>query len=317
MKKLLILALVLLFVLAACASPTPSPTTEPPADTDTEAATEADTEAAGNVHEGNFYRITLPEGWDGGFDMFSTGDGVMLTVFLHGEDGKIDNFDELDEDALAETFYIEDTEGVSFDSAKVGGYDAYKLSGSSVDGPFVFYLVDATHNTVMVQYVTNTEIDADVIAAIESMEIFELQAGDNGANGGWEDPAGNPDPEMEALMDQLLDGIDEVPISFSYELTPDNINRFMFIDYIPGSRGVASLAQIDVFPHMVSLLELPEGADVAAIAAEIEANADPGQWICVGAEKLGVFVAGRYIVMAMSYEAVVDGVEARIGSVLS
>ena len=126
---------------------------------------------------------------------------------------------------------------------------------------------------------------------------------------------GNPDPELVALIGQLYEGI-EVPMSENFELTAENFTSFLFIDPIEGARGVKSQAAISVIPHAVVLVELPEGVNAAIVAAQIEQAADPAKWICVHAEKLGVFYSGRFVVMAMSFEAVVDGIEANYRTVL-
>jgi len=131
-----------------------------------------------------------------------------------------------------------------------------------------------------------------------------------------EDILGNPDPALVALVDQLYDGIPDVPMTESWELTPANAQSMIFIDFVEGSKGVISQAMINVIPHALVLLELPEGADTAAVAAQIEANADPNKWICTAAEKLGVFTSGRYIVMVMSDAATVDAIEAKVPAVL-
>ncbi|MCL2752823.1 MAG: hypothetical protein FWE44_01585 [Defluviitaleaceae bacterium] len=140
-----------------------------------------------------------------------------------------------------------------------------------------------------------------------------VDGNDNGEwnPGDWVDPRGNPDPELAALMDRLYEGV-EVPMVETWELTSDNFYNVLFIDYIEGSRGVMSQAMINVIPHAVVLLEVPEGMDVEYIAAQIEANADPARWICVNAEKMDVFVNGQFIVMAMATEAEVDGIGANV-----
>ena len=131
-----------------------------------------------------------------------------------------------------------------------------------------------------------------------------------------EDLLGNPDPALVGLIDQLYDGIPDVPMTESWELTPENAPSMIFIDFVEGSKGVISQAMINVIPHALVLLELPDGADTAAVAAQIEANADPNKWICTMAEKLGVFTSGRYIVMVMSDAPTVDAIEAKVPVVL-
>jgi len=150
------------------------------------------------------------------------------------------------------------------------------------------------------RYPTDPDLDYD----------FDLDGGFGG--GEWVDPDGNPDPELIALVNVLLEGIDDVPMPLEMELTEENFQRFVFIDYIEGSTGVVSQAAISAIPHAVVLIELPEGVDAAAVAAEIDAAADPAHWICVEAEKASVFYGGNYVVFVMSFESVVNGIEANL-----
>ena len=78
--------------------------------------------------------------------------------------------------------------------------------------------------------------------------------------------------------------------------------------------GLAS-AMIGSIAHSVVLLKLPEGADVAAVAADIEANMDPRKWICVEAEATMVKTSGQYVLMAMSSQATVDAISANFDTV--
>ncbi|MCL2445613.1 MAG: hypothetical protein FWD06_02460 [Oscillospiraceae bacterium] len=144
----------------------------------------------------------------------------------------------------------------------------------------------------------------------------DLNDNDPWGGGEWVDPTGNPDPYLVELMHELYAGVEDLPMVENFELTAANFSHFVFIDYIEGSRGIASQALISAIPHAVVLLQLPEGANASAVAAEMEAAADPAMWICVEAEKMAVFHSGNYVVMAMSFEAVVDGVGANVPNAL-
>jgi len=148
---------------------------------------------------------------------------------------------------------------------------------------------------------------------------------ENGENGNdyengdddWEDPTGNPDPELIYLIDELIEGIEEVPMPpWNSEITERNFEEILLIDYIPGTKGVMSQPLVSAIPHAVVLLELPEGVDAVAVAADIYEAADPTKWICVAAERIGVFAHGQFVVMVMSWENVVDEIETRIDEVL-
>ena len=127
---------------------------------------------------------------------------------------------------------------------------------------------------------------------------------------------GDPDPALLALVDELYEGVEGVPMTLNSELTAENFEGFVFIDYIPGTVGVVSMAAINVHPHAVVLMQLPAGTDTSAVAAEIQANADPSQWICVTAEDAQVFYSGYYVLFVMSWQNVVDGVVSNADSVL-
>jgi len=137
-----------------------------------------------------------------------------------------------------------------------------------------------------------------------------------GTPDGWVNPDGEPDEALVALINELYEGVDLEIMTMEIELTEANFSQFVFIDYIEGTTGVVSQAVISAIPHAVVLLELPEDADASAIAAEIEAEADPARWICVEAEDSGVFYSGNFVVFAMASEAVVEGVGANVSSVL-
>ena len=145
-------------------------------------------------------------------------------------------------------------------------------------------------------------------------------APDGGFGDDWVNPLGNPDPALSALMDNLLTGVEEpeggMPMTENWELTADNFEMFVMVDYIPGARGVISQAMINVIPHMVALIELPAGTDATAVAAQIESAADPARWICTEAEALEVAAQGHFVVVAMTWETVANGVMANVPAVL-
>jgi len=164
--------------------------------------------------------------------------------------------------------------------------------------------------------VTDPDYDFDIDPDLDFDPDFDFDD-PWGTPDGWVNPDGDPDPALVSLIALLYEGIDEVPITMDIELTAANFEQFVFIDYIEGTTGVVSQAMISAIPHAVVLLELPESADTAAIAAEIEEAADPARWICVEAEDSGVFYAGNFVVFAMSFEGVVNGIAANINNVLA
>ena len=121
-----------------------------------------------------------------------------------------------------------------------------------------------------------------------------------GGEGGWTPPA-DPDEDMAEYMGEIIEGWDELMLLDS-ALEESNFKTHTFIDYIEGSRGIISQAATGAQPHMMVLIELPEGVSAAEVAADIEENNDPAVWICVAAEVVDIFYAGQYVLMVMTLE---------------
>ena len=63
--------------------------------------------------------------------------------------------------------------------------------------------------------------------------------------------------------------------------------------------------------YVFTLLRVPPGADVAALAAEVKAKADLMKWVCMGADAKDTFVRDDLILLVMgSQEQIDDGREA-------
>ena len=265
----------------------------------------------GTVHEGSFYKITLPEGWSGDPGMYNYDGNFNKSLSI----SDMDKVDGLDKEKAAEFLEAEDSDIVTL---KIGKFDAFKYFHSGEEQKITSYIFSAHDFTAMIYYNTD-EIDDAVITAIEAMEIFEKKNDEgNGNGGGIENPLGNPDPALAAIIEKLYKDVANVPKCENWEVKADNFKSFLFIDYIEGSKAVASEAQMIVSnPHGVVLLELPEGADVKAVAAEIEAKAELNKWICVSAEKAGVFTNGQYVVLVMSFKNIVDGIGANVSEAFS
>ena len=63
------------------------------------------------------------------------------------------------------------------------------------------------------------------------------------------------------------------------------------------------------------VVELPDGTDVAAVAAEMEANMNPRKWVCVEAEATWVKTSGQYVVLVMSAADMAAAIEANFNTV--
>ena len=114
-------------------------------------------------------------------------------------------------------------------------------------------------------------------------------------------PEANPEvDELLVKLDQLVAGINDELVVMNAEVTPDMYEYQLFIPYVEGSVAVTSAPMIGSIPHSVVLMKLAEGTDVAAVAADIEANMDPRKWVCVEAETAYVKTSGQYVLMVLS-----------------
>ena len=129
--------------------------------------------------------------------------------------------------------------------------------------------------------------------------------------------AGNSAEEQEVLdtLAKLVDGAADEIMCDNIIISADQYPYYLFIDYIDGAIAGSSSAMIGSIAHSVVLLKLPEDADVAAVAADIEENMDPRKWICVEAEATLVKTSGQYVLMAMSSQAAVDTISANFDTV--
>lgn len=113
---------------------------------------------------------------------------------------------------------------------------------------------------------------------------------------------------LSEIMDTILSGIDELPMVGTTEIEETNFSYFLFIDAIKGAKALASDAMIRITPHSVVLLSVPEGTDVASVAKDIEANANPAKWVCAIAEKVAVTYKNNLILLVMSSEELTDAI---------
>ena len=133
---------------------------------------------------------------------------------------------------------------------------------------------------------------------------------------------GDTATELTAEEQEVLDTLSQLVAGAADDIMCDNViipadqyPYYLFIDYIDGSIAASASAMIGSIAHSVVLLKLPEDADVAAVAADIEANMDPRKWICVEAEATLVKTSGQYVLMAMSSQDAVDAISANFDTV--
>ena len=121
--------------------------------------------------------------------------------------------------------------------------------------------------------------------------------------------------EMMALLDQLVGGINDELTVMNTEITSDIFEYFVGVAPMEGAYAVASAPMIGSIAHEVVLVELPEGTDVAAVAAEMEGNMDPRKWVCVEAETAYVKTSGQYVLMVLSTADMGAAIEANFETV--
>ena len=115
---------------------------------------------------------------------------------------------------------------------------------------------------------------------------------------------------LEGIFESILRDVDNLPEVSYVEVTPENIHYYLFTEQIEGSEALACDSLINAVPHSAVLLRVPEGTDTAAVAQDIEKNADPRKWICVGADKTIVKVHGNTILLVMSFTETADEIAA-------
>ena len=112
----------------------------------------------------------------------------------------------------------------------------------------------------------------------------------------------NPIDEMDltTVMEDILKDVENLPMYEITELTEENFEFMTFIPYEDGYEAVSADALIGSIAHSVVLVRVPDGTDAAQVASDIEANANPNKWVCVGAEATHVRQHGNTILLVMS-----------------
>ncbi len=113
---------------------------------------------------------------------------------------------------------------------------------------------------------------------------------------------------LEDIAGKIYEGIDQLPEVDNIELNDELFSACVFIEPIKDAKALASEAMMSSIAHSVVLLRLPEDSDVESVRKDIENNADPRKWVCVGAEKTAVVANGNTILLVMSYEDITDKV---------
>lgn len=121
--------------------------------------------------------------------------------------------------------------------------------------------------------------------------------------------------ELMNLLQQLVGGINDEMAIAEDEIYTDSFEWLVGVPYVEGAYAVISAPMMSSIAHEVILIELPEGADVEAFAADVEANLNPRKWVCVEAEKTWVKTSGQYVVKVMSNTEMADAVEANFNTI--
>lgn len=161
-----------------------------------------------------------------------------------------------------------------------------------------------------------------ILALILAMMMVLGLAACGSSNGGESAGAGDS-MALTDIADKLLEGVDENDMPPVMTMTLDDLAAMVpdvepeqakkdmftaktFIDPIEGAEVVVQEPAMGSIAHMATLIRLPEGADVEAVRADIEANANPRWMICVEAEKVSVTAHGNTILLAMSTADLTD-----------
>lgn len=117
---------------------------------------------------------------------------------------------------------------------------------------------------------------------------------------------------LEDLMAQMYNGIsaDEMPMVGNIELTEDNSEYCTGVPRSQYTEGLASDAMINAQAHSVCLLRAESAEAAEALAADVEAKANPGKWICVTAEKTIVDRIDNVVILIMTSADLADRIHA-------
>ncbi len=128
------------------------------------------------------------------------------------------------------------------------------------------------------------------------------------------DASGETEMTLSQIMAQIVDGAGAPDLLAEQEITDENCQSFLFIQPIEGAEGLVSEAQINAIAHSVCLYRVPDTADAAAIAQEIQDNANPCKWVCVEAESTQVLQKDQLILLVMSTQDTADAIAANFNA---
>lgn len=116
--------------------------------------------------------------------------------------------------------------------------------------------------------------------------------------------------ELSEMMTKITEGVSDLPECQTMELNDEIFEMCAFIEPIEGAEGIVSEALMNVIPHSVVLIRVPEGTNAGDTAALIKENADPRKWVCVQAENTTVTYHGNTILLVLSSTATAEAIAA-------
>ena len=165
-----------------------------------------------------------------------------------------------------------------------------------------------------------------ILALILAMVMALGLVACGGSNGGEGAGAGD-DMALTDIAAKLPEGIDEDLASALQTMTLEELAEMVadgdaeqakkdmftaktFIEPIEGAEMVVQEPMMGSIAHIATLIRLPEGSDVEAVRADIEANANPRWLICAEAEKTIVAHIDDVVMLVMSEAATADKIAA-------
>lgn len=142
-----------------------------------------------------------------------------------------------------------------------------------------------------------------ILCAVMVLSMAACSAG-NGGSADAEKPGDTM--SLEEIFENILADVKDLPMVDNVKVEPEMYESFLFVAPIDGAEALASEGMINAVAHSAVLLRVPDGTDVEAVRAEIEANANPRKWVCVEAEKTAVVAHGNTILLVMSFSDITD-----------
>ncbi|MBE6682131.1 MAG: hypothetical protein E7600_07600 [Ruminococcaceae bacterium] len=115
--------------------------------------------------------------------------------------------------------------------------------------------------------------------------------------------------DLYALTEKLYEGInpEDMPMVGTMELDSESFEYSAFVPYKDSYLAVENMPMMGSQPHSVVIVKADSAAEAQALAAEMEANADPRKWICVSARSVKSASKGNLAILVMTSVEVMPG----------